>query len=426
MGIFSKFRESVLGTKSSDNVTSSLDLFKMIYGTRESSSGTSITPETALEVSTYLACVRVLSNGVCQVPSRLMIDENDSPVQVKDHPLSVLFRRKPNKFMTTFEFWEVIMFHLAVAWNAYIFINRVGSERKIVELLPIPVGNVIKEVDKDNVVTYKVRSPRGNGEKIYPEEAIWHIKGPSWDGIVGMDALKLMRNAIGLSSSLENNQADFQRNGAKMSGLYSVAEKLGKDRYKDLRDWFEQEFNGPGKGYRPMILDSGAKFTPFTMTGVDQQLIETRKFEIEEICRGHGVMPIMIGHADKTATYASAEQMFLAHVVHTLSPWYRRLEVSVEANLLTEEEIRRGMYYKFFPNALMRGAAKDRAEFFQKALGSGSAKGWMTQNEVRKLEELPKIDDEEADKLPQPSSSAPEETEEPEEDESGETGEEDE
>jgi phage portal protein BeeE len=74
----------------------------------------------------------------------------------------------------------------------------------------------------------------------------------------------------------------------------------------------------------------------------------------------------MIGHPDKTATYASAEQMFLAHVVHTLSPWYERIEQSADVNLLTKEEQDAGYYVKHLPNALMRGAAKDRAEFYWK------------------------------------------------------------
>lgn len=137
-----------------------------------------------------------------------------------------------------------------------------------------------------------------------------------------------------------------------------------------------------------MILDDDAKYTPFGMTGVDAQHLETRKHQIEEICRAFGVMPIMIGHADKTATYASAEQMFLAHVVHTLSPWYERIEQSADAQLLTEEDRAAGFYTKFSPNALMRGAAKDRAEYYKAALGTTQQPGWMTRNEVRALEEM--------------------------------------
>ena len=139
---------------------------------------------------------------------------------------------------------------------------------------------------------------------------------------------------------------------------------------------------------KPMILDNGAKFENTQMSGVDAQHLETRRFQVEEICRAMRVMPIMIGQADKTATYASAEQMFLAHVVHTMMPWYERLEQSADVNLLSDEDRRQGLYTKFNPNALMRGAAKDRGEFYAKALGAGGTPAWMTQDEVRGFEEL--------------------------------------
>jgi len=99
-------------------------------------------------------------------------------------------------------------------------------------------------------------------------------------------------------------------------------------------------------------------------------------------------MPIMVGYSDKAATYASAEQMFLAHVVHTLGPWYARIEQSADAFLLTQSERDDGLYFKFITAGLMRGAHKDRAEYFKAALGAGGSPAWMTQDEVRGLEEL--------------------------------------
>lgn len=153
---------------------------------------------------------------------------------------------------------------------------------------------------------------------------------------------------------------------------------------------------------KPLVLDNNAKYASKIMSAVDAQHIESRKHQVEEICRSFRVMPIMVGHADKTATYASAEQMFIAHVMHTLMPWYVRLEHSVDANLLTEAEIEAGYYSKFTAQALMRGAQAERGEFYAKGLGSGGSKGWFTQNDVRELEDLNPIDDPEADKLPQP------------------------
>ena len=141
------------------------------------------------------------------------------------------------------------------------------------------------------------------------------------------------------------------------------------------------------------------------MSNIDAQMIESRKLQIEEICREFGVMPIMVGYSDKAATYASAEQMFIAHVVHTLEPWYQRMQQSADVNLLTEDDRRSGFYTRLKDNALMRGAAKDRAEYYAKGLGSGGVKGWLTQNDVRGYEDLDPSTDPEADKLPQPTNS---------------------
>jgi HK97 family phage portal protein len=134
------------------------------------------------------------------------------------------------------------------------------------------------------------------------------------------------------------------------------------------------------------------------MTGVDSQHLETRKHQIEEICRHMRVIPLMVQHSDKTATYASAEQMFIAHVVHTIAPWATRFEQSAEANLLAPGE---DVDIRFNLKSLMRGAAKDRAEYYAKALGSGGSPAWMTQNEVREDDGLDAIEG--ADALPQPA-----------------------
>ncbi len=381
------------------SITTSFDLLRATFGTRESSSGTSVTVQTALEVSTVLACCRVLANGVSQVPFRVFQDDGDGRRLARDHPLYHPLYRRPNPWQTSYEFRETVMFHLVLLGNAFVFVNRVGSDREVRELIPIEPSKVaVKQLD-DMRLEYKVRGDSGR-EQTFGQDAIWHLRGPSWNSWMGLDATRIARNAIGLTMALEETHASFHKNGAKTSGLFSVDEKLGQERYDQLREWIEQEFIG-SSAFRPMILDMGGKYTPFTMTGVDAQHLETRKHQIEEICRQFGVLPIMVAHADKTATYASAEQMFLAHVIHTLAPWYERIEQSADVNLLSPQERADGFYTKFTPNALMRGAAKDRAEFYAKALGSGGSKGWMSQNEVRSFEDLDKSDDPRADELAQ-------------------------
>jgi HK97 family phage portal protein len=383
-------------------VRNSLELFREIYGGRTSKSGIVINAQRALEISVVLACVRVLAEGVAQVPFRLYREQDGKRKPATDHPLYRLISRAPNENQSSFEFRETLMMHLVLTGNAFVFLNRVGTRREIREMVIIEPGRVEVKRNADWSMTYKVRGEGGTTET-FPSEAIWHLRGPSWNSWLGMDAVKLAREALGLAVALEESQSDLHRNGAQPSGLLSVEGALSPEKYKFLAEWLDKYAPGGERAMKAMLLDMGAKFTPFRMTGVDSQHLESRKFQAEEACRPFRVLPIMIGlSGDKNATFASAEQMFLAHVTHTMMPWFVRIEMSGENTLLSDQDRKDGLYLKLVAAGLLRGASKERSEYFAKALGSGGSKGWMTQNEVRGLEELDRSDDPEADKLPQP------------------------
>jgi len=384
----------------------SLELFREVYGGgRESTAGVTINTQAALETATALACGRVISEGCAQTPWHLM-QERDGRKQVADDPLDYVLYRRPNPWQTSFEYRETVLLHAIFCGNAYSFINRVGVAREIRELIPIEPGRVTVKQLANLSLQYRVTADTGEA-KDFGQDAIWHLRGPSWNSWMGLDAVKMARNALGLAISLEQGQAEFQKNGAKVTGAVSVDGRLDKAQFEQMAAWLDRHQIGGDRSHKPLIADRNAKFLPMTMTGVDQQLIETRRHQIEEICRHFRVMPIMVGHYDKSSTYASAEQMFLAHVVHTLMPWYQRIEQSADVNLLSEEQRRLGFYTKINPNALMRGAAKDRAEYYARGLGSGGGKGWLTQNDVRGFEDMDRSDAPEADELAQPAKNEP-------------------
>jgi HK97 family phage portal protein len=147
---------------------------------------------------------------------------------------------------------------------------------------------------------------------------------------------------------------------------------------------------GLANRFKTAVLDNGLKWQPLAMTGVDSEHIKTRQLQIEEICRAMCVMPIMVGYSgDKAPTYASAEQLFLAHLVHTVRPWHDRVASSAKRWLLTEEERRQGLYLAFTEAAFLSPAMKDKAEYRKIALGGGGNPGWMTPNEARAHDEMP-------------------------------------
>ena len=363
----------------------SLDLFRLLYGSLRSKSGASVSHQTALQVTTVLACARVIAEGVAQVPLKVHKKVGENMVSGDDLALYDVLYRKPNDWMTSFELREMMTMHCVLTGSAFAFINRIGGEVR--ELIPIVPNLVSVKQNEDYSLRYEVTSPSGKVLPI-PAESIWHWRGASWDGIVGLDITRLACEAIGLAMATEDSQARMQKNGSSFGGTYSVSGTLNPDQYAAMRKWLDKEFDGLENLGRPRIMDRDAKFTPSTMTGIDAQLLETRNNQVVEICRAMRVMPIMVGHSDKTATYASAEQMFLAHVVHTLSPWYVRIEQSAECQLLTDRQRRNGYFIKFNASGLMRGSHKDRAEYFSRALGSGGSPAWMSQDEVRALDEL--------------------------------------
>jgi len=349
-----------------------------------SKSGARVSWQTALQVSTALACARVIAEGLAQVPFKVFQDVDGKKRVATDHPAYNLLAVRPNEWQTSFELREQIGLHLVFCGGAYIWKNVFRGE--VVELLPYEPQNVtVKRSGWD--LQYEVKTDEGKIIPI-PADQMWHIRGPSWNGWMGLESVKLAREALGLALATEEHAARMFSNGARVGGVLSTDGSLKPDQVKDLRESWERTQGGNSNAFKTAILWGGLRWSPMGMQNDHAQLVELRRLQVEEVCRALRVMPIMVGATDKTATYASAEQMFLAHVVHTLGPWYGRVEQSADVNLLTESDREKGYYTKFMPQGLMRGAHKDRAEYYAKALGSGGSPAWMTQDEIRALEEL--------------------------------------
>lgn len=358
-----------------EKASNSHELFKEIYGGRVSIAGKVVTRDAALRVAAVFCCARVIAEGIAQVPLKLMQDDiaGKTKLPAKKHPLYDVLAVKPNAWQTSFEFRETMGLHVAIAGNFYAFKSVFGG--RIREL--IPLMNVRQIRHEDGTLEYEVTG-KGGAVKTFPQEAVWHVKGPSWDSLSGLEALDLAREAIGIAISTEESTARLQKNGVKPSGTYSVEGALDDKQYKQLQDWLMKNAEPENYG-KPMVLDRGAKWLNQQMSNVDAQHLETRKYQVEEICRFFRVMPIMIGYSDKASTYASAEQMFLAHVVHTLSPWYTRIEQSIDANLLTQKERAEGLYADFVEEGLLRGDMKTTSEVLSKY----TERGIITRNEAR-------------------------------------------
>ncbi len=352
-----------------------------------SKSGQTVNYMTALQVSTVLACCRVLTNGVAQVPWQILKSRADGRGADVDrtHPLYKLLCRRPNDYQTSFEFRAVLVLHLVLAGNAFVYISR-GPGGRILELIPLEPGRVSVRKLPDLSLRYDVLSEDGAGFRNLTSREIWHIRGLSWNSWMGLETVKLAREQIGLSMALEEGHSRLHQNGVAPSGTYAVDGKLTPDQHQKLTDWIKKHAAGDNRG-APLILDNGAKWLAQQMSGVDAQHIETRRFQVIETCRSLNVQPMMV-FAVEQPTYASAEQLFDAHEKHTLQPLYTLIEESADVWLLGVDDDT-GHFTAFNSRGLVRGSRKDQSEYYAKALGAGGSPAWMTQDEVREDLDLP-------------------------------------
>ena len=202
-----------------------------------------------------------------------------------------------------------------------------------------------------------------------------------------METVRLAREALGLSIALEQAHAALHANGVQPSGTYSVEGSLTDVQQKQLTEWLKR--HAQAEKASPLVLDRGAKWLSQQMSGVDAQHVETRRLQIEEVCRTARVIPLMIGQSDKTATYASVEQLLIAHRMHTLGPWAGRFEQSGECALLTDAEMAQGYELLFNLDAHMRGNFKDRQEGLQIQRRNGviNADEWRDQEGLNPRED---------------------------------------
>lgn len=384
------FWDKLFGKKS--EVKSAVSLRDIITGEASASnSGEFVDYNTALQVSAVCACVDVIARGVAQVPFRLMKKAERERTPAEDKELFWLIARGPNPYMTDYEFRYTIAQHAALTGNAYVWLNRVMG--KIKEMYPLQPGTVtvLNNDNKNDGWSKKYVVTMNNGQMMtIPEEDMWVIKWRTFDGMFGLDPVRLAREAIGLSLSGEKMAANIYKKGTSINGYLSTEGNLSEEAREVLRNEWAKNFSGSKNAGSVAVLTANLKYTPIQrMTAQEAQLIDNRNFQISEICRMFGVQPIMVYHYLNATTYASVEQMFLSHIVHTMTPWYRLIESSANKHLLTEQDFTNGYYFKFFEQGMLRGDMSAMANWFK----SNIEHGIMSPNDCRELLDMNPYDE---------------------------------
>lgn len=350
-----------------------------------SSSGKQVSERTAMQISTVWACVRLVSETVPTLPLKIYRRRADGSREVaSDHPMYRVLCRSPNKEMTPFRFMLMIVASLCLRHNA--FVEKVRISRKVVALVPLlPQYVSVKRLDS-GALQYKYTEP-GKAERKLAEDDVMHIRGFGLDGVCGADPLQYGRDVIGSAIAADEAAGTVFANGLQTSGVLThEAGVLRKEQREALRQNLK-EFVGSKNAGKMMVLEAGLKYQGISMDPEAAQMLETRRFNVEEICRWFKVPPHMVGHTDKQSSWASSvEGMNLLFLVHSLAPMLENIEQEIQRCILGVDDEQ--YYAEFNTTGLLRADSQGRAQFYIHALQNG----WMSRNEVRKLENLPPVD----------------------------------
>lgn len=371
-----------------NNVRDSGQVFR--FG--KANSGEQVNEKTAMQIVTVYACVRLLSEAVASLPLHLFQFSDEGKVRATDHPLYKILYREPNQEMTSFTFRETLMTSLLLWGNAYAQVIRDGRN-KVLALYPLLPENmeVDRNDDGDIYYIYHAYTDEKPGEKnkdiIFRRDEVFHITGLSFNGLVGFSPIAMMKNALGTTLAVEKYGSSFFRNGAQPSGVLEHPGTL-KDPEK-IRDRWSDVYGGANNAHKVAVLEEGMHYKPISLPPEDSQFLATREFGVEEICRIFGVPPHMVQDL-KRSTFNNIEHQGIQFVQHTLRPWLERFEQAIIKDLLLEAE--RDVYFpKFNVDGLLRGDYKSRMEGY----AIGFSNGFFSPNDIRRLENMDLIPDEE-------------------------------
>ena len=344
------------------------------FGT--SGSGKSVTVQSAIQLSTVYACVRVISETIASLPLGIYETVNDGNEKATDHPLYRLLHDEPNSEMTSFVFREVMLAHLLLYGNSYSQIIRSGKNQ-VIGLYPLLPDHMDVDRDSKGNLTYTYTTSDGKTVSIKPRDVL-HIPGLGFDGVMGYSPIALEKNAIGLGIASEEYGSKFFSNGARPSGILTHPNTVKNP--KALRESWNSAYGGSSNSNRVAILEEGMKFEPIAIPNNEAQFLETRKFQVDEICRIFRVPPHLVGNLEH-ATFSNIEHQSIDFAVHTIRPWLVRIEQAMNRALLSEQEKGR-FFVQFNIDGLMRGDYKSRMEGYAIARQNG----WMSANDIRALE----------------------------------------
>ncbi|MBM06662.1 MAG: phage portal protein [Oceanibulbus sp.] len=331
-----------------------------------SAAGPRVSGEAALKLSAAWGCVTRNAQVIGSLPVGLYEKQTDGSRVRLDNELSRILTAAPNPGQTALEFWEGMAAQVQMQGNAYA--ERLTIGRRLVGLRPL--FGVVPEPRSDGRFNYSVLNADGRRRRLRPDE-VFHLRGFGAGDGLGLSAIKYGVNSFGAALAADEAAGSVFGGGLMASGILKSEQTLTPDQRKALGGILDQ-YTGSRRAGKIMTLEAGLEFQPLQINAEDAQLLETRRFQVEDVCRWFGVPPIIIGHAGQGQTMwgTGVEAIMLAWLTTGINPQLRRIEARVLRDLIPAEK--RGRWYlEFNREAMLQMDSKAKADFLSKMVSGG-------------------------------------------------------
>jgi len=350
------------------------------YGGTDSTSGVKVNTETALGLSAYWACVKVIAETAGSTSLFLYERTNEGKKKAISHPLYRVLNVQPNPNMSPYQWKELTGNHVALTGNSFSQIIR-NEAGEVVELWPLRPDKMTKiSVTKDNKKIYTYST--NNKDVILMQDDVLQVAGFGYDGIRGYDPVTILRNTIGHAIATEEFGQRFFANDARPGGFIEVERELSDPAYKRLKAAWNEQHQAHDKKHSVAILEEGAKWHEVGIAPDNAQFIETMKNNTIKIAEIFRMPPHMIQSLDN-ATFSNIEHQSLEFVKYTMTPWFVRIEESINTQLLKRDQQLK-YFAEFNVNSLLRGDIVSRFTAYR----TGREIGVLSSNEIRNLENM--------------------------------------
>ncbi len=372
-GAFSRVRAAIDGL-----VRSFTTRDAALYATEASdiASGQAVTGKAAMQLDAVWSCVRLISETIATLPLSMYERTGTGKRPASQHPLHFVIHDQPNVDATAAVFWEAMIASMLLrgagrAEKLYIGARLVGLNFLDPERLVIT---------RDSNGRRLYQYPRSNGTiREIPAAQIWTVPGFTLDGINGVSVIHYGAKVFGAAIAAERAAANTFRNGLLQTLYYKINTFLKPEQRLE----FKKNLAGAIERGETPLLEGGTEAQTLGINPADAQLLESRSFSVESICRWFRVPPWMVGHTEKSTSWGSGiEQQMIGFLTFTLAPWLRRIEQAISKDLLTPAD-RTRYYAKFAVEGLLRADSAGRAAFYAAMVNNGI----LTRDEVRELED---------------------------------------